>query len=192
MGAKERRKSVKSKSEIKHSTSFIVIFVFFCVFFGISLFLGVFISVQPRNRPEEDRQMNASEYLKDGAEVEFNTTYLQMKDGRWESGSQREAVEINDEDSITGNSIKAYTDVILSVITSIDIALTSIGATIFIFSKTSLDRINDENEYVSDIVRIHKMENIWQLTIIGISSVMLIILPIFWHFVLTFLLIHTL
>lgn len=84
------------------------------------------------------------------------------------------------------NNVKGYSDVVLSVIVSICVAVISITATIFIFSKSALDRINDENEYVADVVNIHKKRNINQLAWLCAGSAVLIMLPIFWHALLTF------
>lgn len=84
------------------------------------------------------------------------------------------------------NAVKNYSDVVLSVIISICVALVSISATIFIFSKSALDRINDENEYVADVVNIHKRRNMKQLAWICVGSVFLIALPIIWHAFFTF------
>lgn len=82
--------------------------------------------------------------------------------------------------------IKNYADVIISVTISISVALISITATIFIFSKSALDRINDENEYVSDIVNVHKRSNIQQLLWICIVTVGLIITTLLWHLLFSF------
>ena len=111
-------------------------------------------------------------------------------------GTQKEAFEpengTNGEEKSKVNAslfytkLKNYTDVILSVITSISIALASITATIFIFSKSALDRINDENEYVSDIVNTHKSNNIKLLVWICVGSIALVVLPIMWHARFTF------
>lgn len=83
-------------------------------------------------------------------------------------------------------NVKDYSDIVLSVIISICVAVISITATIFIFSKSALDRINDENEYVADVVNIHKKRNINQLAWLCAGSAVLIMLPIFWHALLTF------
>lgn len=82
--------------------------------------------------------------------------------------------------------IKNYADVIISVTISISVALISITATIFIFSKSALDRINDENEYVSDVVNVHKRSNIQQLLWICIVTVGLIITTLLWHLLFSF------
>lgn len=88
------------------------------------------------------------------------------------------------------DGLKSYADVIIGVTISISVALISITATIFIFSKSALDRINDENEYVADVVNIHKKENIKQLVGICIVSVLLIILPLMWHLFFSFAPLH--
>lgn len=82
--------------------------------------------------------------------------------------------------------VKEYTDVILGAIISIGISLITVSATIFIFSKSALDRINDENEYVADIVKIHKRSNIRILFHLAITSVCITVLSIVWHCFLTF------
>ncbi len=74
-----------------------------------------------------------------------------------------------------------YADVIISVVISTSVALVSITATIFIFSKSALDRINDENNYVAEIVNIYKKETIKHLVKICIISVLLVIAPLLWH-----------
>lgn len=94
-------------------------------------------------------------------------------------------IEPQDQYSFLDN-VKDYSDVVLSVIISICVAVISITATIFIFSKSALDRINDENEYVADVVNIHKKTNINQLAWLCAGSAILIMLPIFWHALLTF------
>lgn len=80
-----------------------------------------------------------------------------------------------------------YTDVIINVIIAIGIAFVTIDATIFIFSKSALDRFNDENRYIAKIVRIHKEKTITLLFINCVISGFAILLPLIWHFCLSFL-----
>lgn len=82
--------------------------------------------------------------------------------------------------------VKKYADIVLSIVISISVALISVSATIFIFSKSALDRINDENHYMSDVVNVHKKNIIKKLVSICIGSAVLIILPFICHLFLTF------
>lgn len=88
--------------------------------------------------------------------------------------------------TISFPNLPNYTDVIIAVIIAIGIALLSIDATIFIFSKSALDRFNDENRYIERIARIHKEQTIQLLFINCIISVFFFLLPLLWHFIVSF------
>lgn len=87
--------------------------------------------------------------------------------------------------------IKKYLDVVLGVAVSISIAFASVTATIFIFSKSSLDRIIDENENLSDFVNEHKSNNIKSLVWVYFVNALLVIFPIVWHLAFSFFEMHS-
>ena len=79
-----------------------------------------------------------------------------------------------------------YTDILITVIIAVGIALITIDATVFIFSKSALDRIIDENRYIERIARIHKEKTISLLFVNCIVSTFALLLPLGWHFSLSF------
>lgn len=106
-------------------------------------------------------------------------------------GQSGENVEEDYSDFPSHDLIKRYLDVILGVAVSISIAFASVTATIFIFSKSSLDRIIDENENLSDFVNEHKNNNIKSLVWVYLVNAFLVIFPIAWHLAFSFFKMHS-
>lgn len=83
-------------------------------------------------------------------------------------------------------SLKEYADIIVTVITAIIVALVSITVTIFVFLKSALDRIIDENRYIADIANIYKTNSSSLLAKLCAWGFATLLLSIIWHLLLTF------
>lgn len=84
------------------------------------------------------------------------------------------------------HSLKEYADIIVTVITAIIVALVSITVTIFVFLKSALDRIIDENRYIADIANIYKTNSSSLLAKLCAWGFVTLLLSIIWHLFLTF------
>lgn len=82
--------------------------------------------------------------------------------------------------------LKEYADIIVTVITAIIVALVSITVTIFVFLKSALDRLIDENRYIADIANIYKSDSSSLLARLCACGFGTLLLSIVWHFFLTF------
>lgn len=89
------------------------------------------------------------------------------------------------------HSIKEYADIIVTVITAIIVALVSITVTIFVFLKSALDRIIDENSYIADIANIYKTNSSSLLAKLCVWGFATLLLSMVWHFFLTFIDYHS-
>ena len=152
------------------AVSNIIVFLITLVLSGLVLGASIFCGFKCVNAVEV-KEVSSSEDF----EHETDVSDIEL-DSQTESESQ---------DS-WASRIKNYADVVLGVTISVSIALASITATIFIFSKSSLDRINDENEHVAEVVNIHKRNNLNALLCICIMGIILIVLPIGWHVIFSF------
>ena len=84
------------------------------------------------------------------------------------------------------NLVRDYSNVFINVIIAVGVAVITIDSTIFVFSKTALDRINDENKYISNVVKTHKETTIKLLAKICGISLSIIFVSILWHLALSF------
>lgn len=82
-------------------------------------------------------------------------------------------------------NIQNYLDITIAIITAIIVALLTITITIFVFLKSALDRIIDENRYIKDVANIYKTQStqvMFKLCWIGILG---LILSLLWHLLLS-------
>lgn len=79
-----------------------------------------------------------------------------------------------------------YSDIIVAVLAAIIVALLSISITMYVFSKSALDRIIDENPYITAIVRFYQEETLEKLWQTALSSIVPLILAIVWYSILRF------
>ena len=79
-----------------------------------------------------------------------------------------------------------YSDILVAVLASIIIALLSISITMYVFSKSALDRIIDENPYITSIVRLYQEDTLGKLLWTTLSSMFPLALAIGWYSILRF------
>lgn len=94
--------------------------------------------------------------------------------------------EIAGETESAGNPLKDYADIIVSVITAVIVALLSITVTVFVFLKSALDRIIDENRYISNVANIYKSESAAQLSGLCAAGFFTLAISIGFHWLITF------
>lgn len=82
--------------------------------------------------------------------------------------------------------LKNYADIIVSVITAVIVALLSITVTVFVFLKSALDRIIDENRYISHVAYIYKWESANLLFWLCAAGFATLALSIGFHWQITF------
>ena len=85
-----------------------------------------------------------------------------------------------------------YTDVFIAVYIAVIVALLTITITMFVFLKSALDRVIDENEYVSYVASIYQDNSSIELLVIALFNILPIILSIGWHFSMQFMEVHLL
>ena len=79
-----------------------------------------------------------------------------------------------------------YSDILVAVIASILVALLSITITMYVFSKSALDRIIDENPYITSVARIFQDRTSDKLRWTTLCSVFPLLLVLGWYSILRF------
>lgn len=85
-----------------------------------------------------------------------------------------------------GAPLGDYADIIISVVTAVIVALLSITVTIFVFLKSALDRIIDENRYIANVANIYKSESANRLSWLCTAGFVTLVISIFSHWLVTF------
>lgn len=83
-------------------------------------------------------------------------------------------------------SLPAYSDVMIAVVVAIIVALLSITITMYVFLKSALDRVIDENQYIAVAANIYQNETSTKLFWVSILNFIPILLAMLWHFLLNF------
>lgn len=82
--------------------------------------------------------------------------------------------------------LPAYSDVMIAVVVAIIVALLSITITMYVFLKSALDRVIDENQYIAVAANIYQNETSAKLFQVSVLNFVPILLAMLWHFLLSF------
>ncbi|MBQ8209217.1 MAG: pentapeptide repeat-containing protein [Clostridia bacterium] len=82
--------------------------------------------------------------------------------------------------------LQNYFDIIVDLTTAIIVSFFGVIVTVFVFLKSALDRIIDENQYISDIANIYKESTAMILFYVCIVESLALILTLIWHAYLSF------
>lgn len=83
-------------------------------------------------------------------------------------------------------TLKDYADVLISVIAAIIVALLSISITMYVFLKSALDRVIDENRYIADVASVYQANTSTALFVTSWANMAPLFLSLGWHFFLEF------
>lgn len=82
--------------------------------------------------------------------------------------------------------LRDYADVLISVIAAIIVALLSISITMYVFLKSALDRVIDENRYIADVASVYQTNTSTALFVTSLANMAPLFLSLGWHFFLEF------
>ena len=82
--------------------------------------------------------------------------------------------------------LRDYADVLISVIAAIIVALLSISITMYVFLKSALDRVIDENRYIADVASVYQTNTSTALFVTSLANMAPLFLSLGWHFFLDF------
>ena len=95
-------------------------------------------------------------------------------------------IELWNNDGPLKEQISKYSDIIIAVIAAVITALMSISITMYVFLKSALDRVIDENQYMSQIATIYQTETTSRLGKTAVVGLALLFSSLSWHFLLDF------
>lgn len=113
-----------------------------------------------------------------------STTHNNLNDeDDLEKTNQKNNTELDNK--VFGN-LQEYFDIIVDLTTAIIVSFFGVIVTVFVFLKSALDRIIDENQYISDIANIYKESTAMILFYVCIVESLALILTLIWHAYLSF------
>lgn len=113
-----------------------------------------------------------------------STTHNKLNDeDDLEKTNQKNNTELDNK--VFGN-LQEYFDIIVDLTTAIIVSFFGVIVTVFVFLKSALDRIIDENQYISDIANIYKESTAMILFYVCIVESLALILTLIWHAYLSF------
>lgn len=82
--------------------------------------------------------------------------------------------------------LQGYADVLISVVVAVIVALLSISITMYVFLKSALDRVIDENRYIADVASVYQANTSTALFVTSWANMAPLFLSLGWHFFLEF------
>ena len=139
-------------------------------------------------KPTNDNTIS-SERLEKSTTNKITTTTETTTQNNLSNKNDSEKAKQNDNTELFNKAfdqLSDYFDIIVDLTTAIIVSFFGVVVTVFVFLKSALDRIIDENHYISDVANIYKESTAMILFYVCIIESLTLILTLMWHAYLSF------